>query len=71
MQVFASSSPFWGAAGILDDESILLEAQEEGTYSADRQTCVVTLNIDKLIEGLTMKTLCLGSSPGIKRESVR
>lgn len=68
-QIFASSSPFWGADHVYDESAPGMETTNL-PKSVERQTHVVSLNVDKLIEGLALKTICLGSSPGIKRESV-
>ena len=70
VQVFASSSPFWGGEGILEGGFLDTNVGQHPQTAMDRHTHVVSLNIDKLIEGLALKTICLGSSPGIKRESV-
>jgi hypothetical protein len=69
VQIFASSSPFWDADYVLDESALSLEPTSPPN-SAQRQTYIVSLNVDKLVEGLALKTICLGSSPCITRESV-
>lgn len=71
-RTFAASPNFWAE----DDQSnfppdlVSSQPVHHPAQDINTQPNAITINVDKLIEGLALRTICIGSSPGIRRQGV-